>query len=417
MSQAPEATSPDSYAADGLIAWRRLAVSLVLATIGGIGLWAHVIVLPVIQQEFGVDRAGASLPYALTMVAFAAGGMLMGKVLDRFGVVLLISVSAVFLGAGFLLASIATDYWWFVAIQAILIGMLGSSSVFGPLVADISHWFIRRRGIAVALVASGNYLAGAIWPPILNWIIEQDGWRTGYQVVGVVCIVTMIPLAFLLKRPAPPEAAVPANGVHANLQSGLSSNRLFAVLALAGIACCVAMAMPQVHIVAYCGDLGFGAARGAEMLSLMLGLGVVSRVASGVIADRIGGLRTLILGSVLQGITLFLYLPFDSLFSLYVISGLFGLAQGGIVPCYALIVRQYFPASEAGTRVSVVLMMTVLGMALGGWLSGQIFDWTGSYRAAFIHGMGWNLLNLVIAVWLLKGRGMRPPDRVLQAAA
>jgi MFS family permease len=162
------------------------------------------------------------------------------------------------------------------------------------------------------------------------------------------------------------------------------------------------MAMPQVHIVAYCGDLGFGAARGAEMLSLMLGFGIASRLVSGVICDRIGGLRTLLLGSVLQGVALLLFLPFDGLVSLYVISALFGLFQGGIVPSYAIIVREHFPAREAGQRVGTVLMCTLFGMAVGGWMSGKVFDLTGSYDAAFVNGIAWNVLNLAIAVFLLR---------------
>jgi MFS family permease len=178
-------------------------------------------------------------------------------------------------------------------------------------------------------------------------------------------------------------------------------NHAQALLCLAGVACCVAMAMPQVHIVAYCGDLGYGAARGAEMLSLMLACGIASRLVSGWICDRIGGLRTLVLGSALQGVALLLFLPFDGLTSLYVVSALFGLFQGGIVPSYAIIVREHFPAREAGARVGTVLMATLLGMALGGWMSGKVFDLTGSYQAAFVNGIGWNLLNLAIAGWLL----------------
>ena len=174
------------------------------------------------------------------------------------------------------------------------------------------------------------------------------------------------------------------------------------LLCIAGIGCCVAMAMPQVHIVAYCGDLGYGVARGAEMLSMMLGFGIISRIASGFIADRIGGVRTLLLGSVLQGVALFLYLWFDGLTSLYVISALFGLFQGGIVPSYAIIVREYFSPREAGTRLGLVLMATLLGMALGGWMSGLIFDLTGSYRAAFLNGLGCNLVNVSIMTWLLQ---------------
>jgi MFS family permease len=193
---------------------------------------------------------------------------------------------------------------------------------------------------------------------------------------------------------------------------GLSMNAAQTLLCIAGVACCVAMSMPQVHIVAYCGDLGYGVARGAEMLSLMLAFGIVSRVASGFVADRLGGVATLLIGSTLQGLALFLYLWFDGLVSLYVISALFGLFQGGIVPSYAIIVREYFPPREAGTRVGLAIMATLFGMAFGGWMSGYIFDLTGSYRAAFLHGIAWNLLNVTIAAWLL----MRPKGRVVGAA-
>jgi MFS family permease len=182
---------------------------------------------------------------------------------------------------------------------------------------------------------------------------------------------------------------------------GMRPGVVQALLCVAGVACCVAMSMPQVHIVAYCGDLGFGPARGAEMLALMLGLGVVSRLVSGAVSDRIGGLRTLLLGSVLQGVALLAFLPSTGLVSLYVVSALFGLFQGGIVPAYALIVRQHFSPAEAGARVGTVLMATLFGMALGGWMSGAVFDWTGSYRAAFINGIAWNLLNLCIVGFLL----------------
>jgi MFS family permease len=182
---------------------------------------------------------------------------------------------------------------------------------------------------------------------------------------------------------------------------GLSVGHAQLLLCVAGVACCVAMAMPQVHIVAYCSDLGFGAARGAEMLSLMLACGIVSRLVSGAICDRIGGVRTLLLGSVLQGLALLLFLPFDGLVPLYIISALFGLFQGGIVPSYAIIIREHFPPQEAGARVGAVIMATLFGMALGGWMSGWVFDLTGSYHAAFLNGIAFNLLNLSIASWLL----------------
>ena len=295
--------------------------------------------------------------------------------------------------------------------QAVLIGMLGSSATFGPLVADVSQWFLRQRGIAVAIVASGNYLAGAVWPPFLQRAIDAYGWRPAFIVIGILCIVTMMPLALLLRRrPAFHDEASPASGSSAGGGLLPQPALLQPMLILAGLACCVAMSMPQVHIVAYCADLGYGPARGAEMLSLMLGFGVVSRLASGFVADRIGGLGTLIVGSVFQCLALLFYIPFDGLASLYIVSALFGLAQGGIVPSYALIIRDHFPAREAGSRISLVLTATVLGMALGGWMSGKIFDLTGSYQAAFLNGILWNLLNLGIALWLLavRTRGRRP---------
>ncbi|WP_119303133.1 MFS transporter [Dongia deserti] len=391
---------------DSSAAWRRLAAALALATIGGVGLWSSVVVLPTIEAEFGVDRGGASIPYTATMVAFAFGGAMMGRLADRFGIMMPLILGSIMLGIGYVVAASAGSYWSFVVAHAVLIGGLGSSSTFGPLVADISHWFLQRRGIAIAIVASGNYLAGTIWPPILQHAIETIGWRYAFMGLGVFCMATMLPIALLLRRKAPADHGTPStNGAHATITTMPAPPLVLqGLLMLAGVACCVAMSMPQVHMIAYCGDLGYGPARGAEMLSIMLGLGVVSRLASGLIADRIGGVGTLILGSTLQCLALLLYLPFDGLASLYVIAGLFGLSQGGIVPSYALIVRQYFPAGEAGGRIGLVLMATVIGMALGGWMSGEIFDWTGSYQAAFLNGIAWNLLNMSVALWLLLTR-------------
>ena len=407
-SVAGGADAPDSG-----YAWRRLAASLALSTIGGIGLWSVVVSLPAIEAEFGVARGGASLPYTATMLGFATGGVLMGRLADRFGVMVPAVLGALMLGIGYVAAASATGLWQFTLAQALLVGMLGSSATFGPLVADVSLWFVRRRGIAIAIVASGNYLAGTIWPPLLQYAIESVGWRQAHVGIGVVCVLTMLPLALTtLRRRAPvDDGGVAAGGGVARGDApglpGLSPAALQALLVLAGLACCIAMSMPQVHIVAYCADLGYGPARGAEMLALMLGFGVVSRLVSGLIADRIGGLGTLLLGSTLQCLALLFYLPFDGLVSLYVVSALFGLSQGGIVPSYALIARDYFPAREAGARVSLVLMATIVGMAVGGWMSGAIYDLTGSYQAAFLNGIGWNLVNMSIALWLLIGR-LRP---------
>ena len=404
MSEQPTATSEPDLTDSGY-AWWRLAVSLAISTVGGVGLWSVVVTLPAIEAEFGLDRGSASLPYTVTMIGFAFGGIIMGRLADRSGIFIPLVFGTVMLGIGYIVAAQAENMLTFALAQSLLIGMLGSAATFGPLVADVSLWFEKRRGLAVAVVASGNYLSGTIWPPILTHAIETIGWRQAHMGIGVICVVTMLPLAFLLRRRADTtEKPASAGGTRLSPPPANMSLRTIQILLIvAGLACCIAMSMPQVHIVAYCGDLGYGVARGAEMLSIMLGLGVVSRIASGFLADKIGGLGTLILGSMLQCMALLLYIPFDGLISLYVVSALFGLAQGGIVPSYAMIVRQYFPAREAGTRVSLVLMTTVVGMAIGGWMSGEIYDLTGSYQAAFMNGIAWNLLNMSIAFWLLIG--------------
>jgi MFS family permease len=396
MSARGEAESP--------YAWTRLGISLLLMTIGSVGMYVMAVALTPVQAEFGSDRGAASLPYTLTMIGFGVGGIMMGRLADRFGVAVPVVIGALGLGGGFIAAGLSGSLLQFALAQGILIGMLGCAATFAPLVADTSLWFNKRRGIAVAICASGNYLAGTIWPPILQYLFDTIGWRQTYIGVGVFCAASILALSFLMrKRPPALEAPSPETSALKGAKSlGLSSNALMVLLCVAGVGCCVAMSMPQVHIVAYCGDLGYGAQRGAEMLSLMLGFGIVSRLASGWISDHIGGLRTLILGSVLQGIALLLFLPFDGLTSLYVVSAMFGLFQGGIVPAYALIVREYFDPREAGLRVSIVLTATLVGMALGGWISGVIFDLTGSYRAAFVNGIAFNLLNLTIAFWLLR---------------
>ncbi|WP_422376879.1 MFS transporter [Roseibium sp.] len=403
------ATAPDPYVQDGPYAWFRLAISILLSTLGGAGMWAVVVVLPAVQTDFGIDRAGASLPYTATMLGFAAGNYLLGRFVDRFGIVPPVIGSAVALSAGFALAALSTDVWMFSLAQGVLVG-LGTAATFGPLIADVSHWFLKRRGLAVACAACGNYLAGVLWPTFIQWSLATTDWRETYLMIAAICIVTMVPLALILRR-RPPESALsaaPSARAFGDQTTGLSPAALQWLLVLAGLACCVAMSMPQVHIVAYCVDLGFGVAPGADMIALMTGAGVISRLASGFVADKIGGVKTLLIGSVLQCAALFLYIPFDGLASLYLVSLIFGLAQGGIVPSYAVIVREYLPAREAGQRVGLVIMSTILGMALGGWLSGLIYDLTGSYDAAFLNGIAWNFLNMAVMIFILfSGRRRR----------
>ncbi|MBC7585919.1 MAG: MFS transporter [Tardiphaga sp.] len=385
---------------DSRQAWARLGIALIIGSIGSVGMWSVVVALPAVQSEFGASRGGASLAFTLTMAGFGLGGVAAGRLTDRFGIVATVVLAAVLMGAGYLAASLSTALWQFNLIH-LAIGA-GASATFGPLMAEASHWFERRRGIAVSIAATGSYIGGAFWPPLVNWGIQNHGWRFTHVAVGLVSCGLMLAFLFILRlqmgagsRRSHIDAPPP------RIDLRLGGHALTMLLFTAGVACCVAMAMPQVHIVAYCGDLGYGAARGSEMLSLMLACGIISRVGSGFLADRIGGIRTLLLGSVMQGVALLFYLFFDSMVSLYAISAMFGLFQGGIVPGYAIIIREALPASEAATRVGIVILGTVVGMALGGWISGVIFDATGSYAAAFMNGLAWNAVNVTIMVALL----------------
>lgn len=390
------------YAPDSPYAWLRLVVALMIGTVACVGSWSVVVALPAVQQEFGTLRAGASLPYTAAMIGFGAGNIVMGRMVDRYGIVWPIVAGAFLLCAGYVLAASSTSLWQFALVHGLLIGP-GAGAGFSPLIADLSHWFRRHRGLAVVFGATGSYLAGVVWPQLIIWGIAEHGWRATHIGMGLASLALMLPLApFFRRRPnASVMAREETSSAVARGDLGLTPNQLQLLLVVAGICCCVAMAMPQVHIVAYCGDLGYGVARGAEMLSLMMAMGIVSRVASGFIADRIGGTATLALSSLLQGVALFLYLWFDGITSLYIVSAIFGLFQGGIVPMYAVVIREFLPPREAGVRIGLVMSATVLGMALGGWLSGLVFDLTGSYRMAFLNGLAWNLCNLAIVCWLL----------------
>ncbi|WP_146688527.1 MFS transporter [Bradyrhizobium canariense] len=388
------------FVPDSRRAWTRLVVAVIIGSLGSVGMWSVVVALPVVQAEFGASRGTASLAFTMVMLGFGSGGVLTGKITDRYGIVAAIGLGIGILALGYIGAGMSSSIWQFILVH-FAIG-LSSSATFGPLMAEASYWFERYRGLAVTIAASGNYVGGTIWPPVMTWAMEAFGWRHTHIAVGLFTAVAMA-LALVVLRMLM-GAATRRSHVNApppRVDLRLNTNTLTAILSLASIACCVAMSMPQVHIVAYCGDLGYGVARGAEMLSLMLGFGIISRIGSGFLADRIGGIRTLLIGSVAQGFALLFYLFFDSLTSLYIISAMFGLFQGGIVPSYAIIVREAMPAREAATRVGIVIFASVFGMSFGGWVSGVIFDATGSYAAAFLNGLAWNALNITIMVSLL----------------
>ena len=378
-------------------------MALVIGLVANAGMWAVVVIMPAVEAEFALTRAETSLPYMLSMLGYGLGNFIIGRWVDRVGIATALIGASFGIAVSFFAATQASDIGVLAAVHFIL-GLFAAVG-FAPLMSDISHWFLKWRGTAMALVASANYLSGAIWPTVLAGVLAQSGWRAVYLTLAVITVVVVPFLAMLLRRQVP-DAAVGATveTISNSANISMSPARLQICLGFAGVACCVAMSMPQVHIVSYCVGLGYGPVAGAEMLALMLFGGVLSRIFFGLLSDRLGGVRTLLLGSALQCLGLAFYLPYDGLVSLYTVSLIFGLSQGGIVPSYALIVREYMPAKEAGARVGFVLMMTIWGMALGGWMSGWIYDVSGSYQMAFLNGIMWNLINigLVVALFFRK---------------
>ena len=382
----------------------RLTTVLALMTLGCSAMYAGVMVLEPLALELETGRGNSSLIYGSFMIGFALGGVFMGRLADRLGIMVPAIIGSLALPAGFYLAAHASSILEISLAFCLLCGFLGSSFSMAPLIADISHWFSRRRGLAVGIAFSGSYVAGAIWPPILQRMFDAQGWRESFIDLALLTLILMALLSLLLyPKPTTNVQLTTAGSNNSNLtNSAISAGSLQSLICLAGFGCCVAMAMPQIHIVPYVMDLGHPAMRGAEMLGLMLGFGIISRIGSGWLSDRIGGVATLLLGSTLQLAVLIAFLTGNSLVFLYGISIAFGLSQGGIVPSYTIILRAFFPPKQAGWRISTSFLFTVAGMAFGGWVAGLLYDLTGSYTVSFLNAIGFNILNLWIAVSLLK---------------
>jgi MFS family permease len=292
---------------------------------------------------------------------------------------------------------------WLSAIQFFL--GFSAAAFFGPMMADISRFFYKRKGLAVSLVASGQHLCGAIWPFLIKDFLLDGEWRNAHLFIALVCSIFIPILFFFLGQKSPNIKKDFSNikkeeNVNSNLKLSISDKKVQVLLMFAGVFCCIAMSMPQVHIVPLCIDNGFGLAVGTEILSFMLFAAVTSRVLFGLLSDKIGPIQTLILGSTLQAISLSMFLPFNSQISLYIVAICFGLSQGGIVPIYAVIISKFLPENEVAERVGLLIFATIIGMSLGGWLSGLIYDYTNSYQMAFLNGIFWNLVNLSIMVYL-----------------
>ena len=395
-----------NFSQDSHYSWFRLLITFLIGTSLNIGMWAIVIVLPDIQKEFNFNRGEVSVLFSFTMVGFALGNFILGKLVDKYGIILTLLFASFTVVLGFFISAFSYSLI-LLSFCHVMIGF-GTAAGFGPLMSDISFWFSKRRGIAVSVAASGNYFSGIIWPTLISAIFSNTfDWRFLYVLFGIIAVILTIPLSFLLRKKIE-KSILDKETTEANQKLSekfISPSLLLIILIMASIACCVAMSMPQIHIVALCVDLGFSPIVGTNMLSLMLAGGVISRIISGVAVDYFGGFKVLLVGSSLQCLALFLYLPFDGLTSLYLVSLIFGLAQGGIVPSYAVILREYLPPQNIASKIGIVLMATIFGMAFGGWVSGFIFDLTGSYSLAFLNGIIWNFINILLIIYLMfKGK-------------
>ena len=385
---------------DSTHSWFRAFLLFILAVIGTVGMWSVVVFIPEIENEFKVDRGTSSLLYAATMIGFGFGTVIIGKIFDKHGIKKPIVIASISLIISYYLYSISIYFWNLLFLQAFM--GFAAAAFFGPAMADITNFFNNRRGLALSIVASANYVAGASWPLVISFALNFVDWRTTHFWISIFCLVSMLPILGFLKN------YKNIQNEEANIMSSkdepsikLSNNQLQIILMFAGVCCCVAMSMPQVHMVALCVDNGFGLQVGTEILAVMLYSGMISRIVFGFLSDKIGPLPTILLGSFLQMVSLVFFLPFNSQLSLYMVSLMFGLSQGGIVPAYAIIIRKYLPLQQAGVRVGLVLGATIVGMALGGWISGEIFDLTQSYYLAFVNGILWNLLNILAIIYVI----------------
>jgi MFS family permease len=385
--------------------WAVASVALFVLAMSFGGAWIAVVALKDIANEVGGSRSVPALASALAWLGSGAGGIIMARVADRVGMRWTVIFGSLMVGLGLSISTLGPPWPLWIG-HGLFIGLIGLGGINAPLYIYVSRWFDRRRGSALALISSGTYLAGAVWPPVFQQAIAHFGWRQTmlwYALAEIVCIV---PLAAIYFR-APPEVIHPAAAARASSSKvrvlGWPPNAVFAAICAAAVLCCIPMAMPQGHLVAFCSDLGISRTMSALMLSVLLGTAFLSRQVWGVISDRIGGLATVLIGSAWQAVSMTAFLLTQSEAGLLAVSAAFGLGFSGIIPAYVLAVRELFPASEAYWRIPTVLLFSGVGMSSGGWIAGLLYDHLGYYAPAFALGIGANILNLLM-VSVLVGR-------------
>ncbi len=396
-----------------------LVTAVTMILVNGSAMYTIAVALKPIAAEFGWPREVPSLAYSLAYVGGGLGGVLMGHVLDRWGMGLPATLSALMIGAGELLLHRMDAAWQLYGVYFLMVGTFGQGALTPPLMAYVIRWYEHRRGTAIGIVASGQSLAGIVWPPLLGYIVGTYGWRTSYLWGGLLVLVVNLPLSLILHRRPPDGAAgTTAHGAAAgrtaraarqdSVLTGMSPLALQVALCCAIVFCCTAMSLPLAHMVAYVSDLGFPASRGAEVLSVMLFSSFVSRaILLGWLTDRLGGLRALFCFSLVQASMLAGFGLNHTLIGFYVIAALYGLGYGALLPIYPVIVREYLPVSSAGKRTGLVLGCGAVGMAIGSWMGGFVYDHTGQYGAAFAIGVAANIANLAIVASLIRRTGPR----------
>jgi MFS family permease len=405
-----------STTVDSRAAWIVAGASLVILMVAYGAPFLTAVALKPMAAEFGTERAAPAAAGAFTIVGAAFGGIIAGWLSGRFGMRSVVLFGAAMLGGGLVLSASGGLTELYVG-HGLLMGLLGASCLYSPIVTYVSRWFERSRGAAVALIASGQSLSGALWPMLFQAGISQWGWRLTMTLFGLFVVVSIVALAAIFLRPPPAPRALAAGAAAVEPRAGvpvfgLSPNVAMAALMVAIFCCCVPMAMPSSHIVAFCGDLGFAPERGAAMLSVLLGTAFLSRQFWGWLADRIGGLQTLIWSSIAQATALTGFMLARDEATLFAVASAFGIGFSGLLPAYVIVVREFYPVKEATWRVPAMFFAGFLGMALGGWGAGVLYDHFGYYLPAFAVGIGFNFVNLLI----LLGLAFRRRDRALHAA-
>ena len=386
--------------------WLVASVALIILSFSYGAPLVTAVALKPIAAELGSSRSLPALAGSLAWLGSGLGGIAMGWLAERIGVRWTVMFGAVMMGAGLALSA-AGGVWLLVFAHAFVVGLAGMGGINVPLMTHISRWFDRRRGTALALISSGQYVAGVVWPALFERAVAHFGWRHTMELFGALAVVAILPLAALFLRDAPKAAARAAPAEDTLRQAGVTAwnpGTAFALLCFAGFLCCVPMAMPQAHLVAFCSNVGITPAHGALMLSLLLGCAFVSRQFWGWLSDRIGGLACVLVGSACQCAALAAFLLTQDEVGLFTVAGFFGLGFSGIVPAYVLAICELFPMREAGWRLPVWFCSSLGGMAVGGWLAGALYDYFGFYAPAFAVGVAFNIANLFVILWLIARR-------------